>query len=66
MLGVEGVGIEDVFISTNNPGSTLAASLIGYLNREGTSVTGVERHFDLYLKGEDGWSTAFAPACSRS
>jgi cell division protein FtsI/penicillin-binding protein 2 len=37
------------------PGATLAANLIGYLNREGTSVTGVERHFDLYLKGEDGW-----------
>jgi len=37
------------------PGATLAANVIGYLNREGTSVTGVERHFDLYLKGEDGW-----------
>jgi cell division protein FtsI/penicillin-binding protein 2 len=37
------------------PGSTLAAHLIGYLNKEGTSVTGAERHFDLYLKGEDGW-----------
>ncbi|AOS46417.1 Stage V sporulation protein D [Lacunisphaera limnophila] len=37
------------------PGGGLAANLIGYLNREGTSVTGAERHFDLYLKGEDGW-----------
>ncbi len=37
------------------PGGGLAANLIGYLNREGTSVTGTERHFDLYLKGEDGW-----------
>ena len=37
------------------PGSTLAANLIGYLNKEGTPVTGAERHFDLYLKGEDGW-----------
>src|SRR5690606_29640738 len=37
------------------PGGSLAANLIGYLNRESTSVTGVERHFDLYLKGEDGW-----------
>lgn len=37
------------------PGGGLAASLIGYLNRENTPVTGTERHFDLYLKGEDGW-----------
>jgi cell division protein FtsI (penicillin-binding protein 3) len=37
------------------PGGGLAANLIGYLNKEGTSVTGAERHFDLYLKGEDGW-----------
>src|SRR6478736_7485 len=37
------------------PSGTLAANLIGYLNKEGTPVTGAERHFDLYLKGEDGW-----------
>ncbi len=37
------------------PGGGLAANLIGYLNKEGTPVTGAERHFDLYLKGEDGW-----------
>lgn len=37
------------------PGGTLAANLIGYLNKEGTPATGAERHFDLYLKGEDGW-----------
>ena len=37
------------------PSGTLAANLIGYLNKEGAPVTGAERHFDLYLKGEDGW-----------
>ncbi len=37
------------------PGGGLAANLIGYVNKEGNSVTGAERHFDLYLKGEDGW-----------
>ena len=37
------------------PGSGLASHLIGYLNKEGTAVTGAERHFDLYLKGQDGW-----------
>ena len=37
------------------PSGGLAANLIGYLNKEGSPVTGAERHFDLYLKGEDGW-----------
>ena len=37
------------------PGGTLAANLIGYVNKEGVPATGAERHFDLYLKGEDGW-----------
>ena len=37
------------------PGGGLAANLIGYVNKEGNPVTGAERHFDLYLKGEDGW-----------
>lgn len=37
------------------PNGQLAAHLLGYLNREGTPVTGVERHFDLYLQGQDGW-----------
>ena len=37
------------------PGGGLAANLIGYVNKEGSPVTGAERHFDLYLKGEDGW-----------
>jgi cell division protein FtsI/penicillin-binding protein 2 len=37
------------------PGGELAAHLLGYVNREGVPVTGVERHLDLYLKGEDGW-----------
>lgn len=37
------------------PSGQLAAHLLGYLNREGTPVTGAERHFDLYLRGQDGW-----------
>jgi len=37
------------------PSGGLAANVIGYINKEGTPVTGAERHFDLYLKGEDGW-----------
>ncbi|RXK56838.1 penicillin-binding protein 2 [Oleiharenicola lentus] len=53
-LNVRGLTAERVYRRVY-PGSSLAANLIGYLNREGTSVTGVERHLDLYLKGEDGW-----------
>jgi len=37
------------------PGGGLAANLIGYVNKECSPVTGAELHFDLYLKGEDGW-----------
>jgi cell division protein FtsI (penicillin-binding protein 3) len=37
------------------PGGGLAANLLGFVNKEGSPVTGAERHFDLYLKGEDGW-----------
>ncbi len=37
------------------PSGGLAAHVIGYLNKEGTPVTGAERRLDLYLKGQDGW-----------
>lgn len=37
------------------PGGSLASHTIGYINREGTAVTGVERHLDFYLRGQDGW-----------
>lgn len=37
------------------PGGQLAAHLLGYINKEQTPVTGVERHFDFYLRGQAGW-----------
>lgn len=37
------------------PGGQLAAHVIGYINHEQTAVTGVERFFDYYLRGQDGW-----------
>ncbi|HYC72382.1 MAG TPA: penicillin-binding protein 2 [Opitutaceae bacterium] len=37
------------------PAGQLASHLLGYVNREGTPVMGAEHHFDLYLKGQDGW-----------
>ena len=53
-LNIRGLTHERVYRRVY-PGGGLAAHLIGYLNKEGTPVTGAERHFDLYLKGEDGW-----------
>ena len=37
------------------PSGTLAAHVLGYVNKESVSVTGVERYFDFYLRGQDGW-----------
>jgi cell division protein FtsI (penicillin-binding protein 3) len=53
-LNIRGLTHERIYRRTY-PSGGLAANLIGYLNKEGTAVTGAERHFELYLKGEDGW-----------
>ncbi len=53
-LNIKGLTAQRVYRRVY-PSGGLAANLIGYLNKEGTPVTGAERHFDLYLKGEDGW-----------
>ncbi|MFP4202712.1 MAG: peptidoglycan D,D-transpeptidase FtsI family protein [Opitutales bacterium] len=37
------------------PGGTLAAHILGYVNKEADPVSGVERTFDYYLRGQDGW-----------
>lgn len=37
------------------PGGSLAAHLLGFVNREGTAVVGLERTLDFYLRGQDGW-----------
>jgi cell division protein FtsI/penicillin-binding protein 2 len=37
------------------PGGQLAAHILGYINKEATPVTGVERHLDFYLRGQSGW-----------
>jgi cell division protein FtsI/penicillin-binding protein 2 len=53
-LNIRGVTHERVYRRVY-PGAGLAAHLIGYLNREGSAVSGAEHNFDLYLKGQDGW-----------
>lgn len=37
------------------PAGHLAAHVLGYINKEETPVTGIERYFDYYLRGQDGW-----------
>ncbi len=37
------------------PQRSLAAHVIGFVNKEGSAVTGVEHSMDFYLNGQDGW-----------
>jgi len=37
------------------PHASLAAHVLGFVNKEGNAVTGVENSMDFYLKGQDGW-----------
>jgi cell division protein FtsI (penicillin-binding protein 3)/stage V sporulation protein D (sporulation-specific penicillin-binding protein) len=37
------------------PSGQLAAHVLGYVNKEETPITGIERYFDYYLRGQDGW-----------
>jgi cell division protein FtsI (penicillin-binding protein 3)/stage V sporulation protein D (sporulation-specific penicillin-binding protein) len=37
------------------PMGSLAAHVVGFVNREGTAAMGAESHLDYYLRGQDGW-----------
>ena len=37
------------------PQNQLAAHVLGYVNREGEPVMGIERYLDFYLRGQNGW-----------
>lgn len=37
------------------PNNTLAAHVIGYVDREERAITGIERYADIYLHGLNGW-----------
>ncbi len=56
---VRALGIKGVYgnrkYSRTYPGGQLAAHVLGYVNHEETPVTGIERFFDYYLRGQDGW-----------
>jgi len=38
------------------PAGPLGAHVLGYVNKEDTPVTGVERFMDFWLSGQNGWS----------
>lgn len=56
---VKALGIRAVYGNQSHsrayPGGQLAAHVLGYVNKEETPVTGIERYFDYYLRGQDGW-----------
>ncbi|MCB1121670.1 MAG: penicillin-binding protein 2 [Verrucomicrobiae bacterium] len=37
------------------PNETLAAHILGYVNKEETAVAGVEKEMNFYLEGQTGW-----------
>lgn len=37
------------------PGGRLAGHLVGFLRKDGTAVSGIERVMDFYLRSQDGW-----------
>jgi len=53
-LGIRGVYGNSKY-SRTYPSGKLAAHILGYVNKEETPVTGIERFFDYYLRGQDGW-----------
>jgi cell division protein FtsI (penicillin-binding protein 3) len=53
-LNIRGVSLSRIY-RRDYPGGELASQLIGYVNKEGTPAMGAENHFNLYLKGQDGW-----------
>ncbi len=53
-LNIYGFKGEKKYVRTY-PSQGLAAHAIGFVNAEGTSVSGVERMCEYYLKGQDGW-----------
>jgi cell division protein FtsI (penicillin-binding protein 3) len=53
-LNIRGVYGSRIY-SRAYPQNQLAAHVIGYVNKEGVPVTGLERYLDFYLCGQNGW-----------
>ena len=53
-FGIKGV-YGNSHYSRTYPGGQLAAHVLGFVNKEETPASGIERSFDYYLRGQDGW-----------
>lgn len=53
-LGIKGVYGNRVYRRAY-PHNSLAAHIIGYVNKQGESAAGIEHYADFYLRGRDGW-----------
>jgi len=38
------------------PIKKVGSQVVGYVDLEGSGVTGIEKEFEQYLKGKDGWA----------
>ncbi|MFO1451534.1 MAG: penicillin-binding protein 2 [Opitutaceae bacterium] len=54
-LDIKGVYAPPRVYTRAYPSNELAAHVIGYVNKEGIPVQGIERWADFYLRGQDGW-----------
>ncbi|HRE04502.1 MAG TPA: penicillin-binding protein 2 [Opitutaceae bacterium] len=54
-LDIKGVYAPPRVYTRAYPNNELAAHVVGYVNKEGVAVQGVERWADFYLRGQDGW-----------
>ena len=53
-LNIKGVYGSRVYLRAY-PHNSLAAHVIGYVNKQGEPADGIERYADFYLHGRDGW-----------
>ena len=62
LLRIKELGIRAVYGNPQYlrvyPSTSLAAHTVGFINKENTAVSGVERWLDFYLRGQDGWREA--------
>lgn len=56
---VKALGLKSVYgnrkFQRDYPSNSLAAHIVGFINKEGVATTGIERFCDFYLSGQDGW-----------
>lgn len=53
-LGIKGVYGNRVYRRVY-PQNEVAAHVVGYINKSGEPVAGIERYADFYLRGQNGW-----------